>query len=76
MNFITIALLICVAGASGKYHCFEKGSKNLRVVELVSKKDIQYLKCNSEEKSCDLTEWDGCMYKMKDETVFSGNTCQ
>jgi hypothetical protein len=76
-QFITISLLICHLAAPTHLTCYEKGSKNLRSEEVVSKTDIEYSKCSQDGKSCDPTKWDGCKYKMKDgEEIFSGETCQ
>jgi hypothetical protein len=75
-QFITISLLICHLATAKHLSCYEKGSKNLRSEEVITKTAIQYTKCSVDQRSCDLTEWDGCKYKMKDGTeVYSGETC-
>lgn len=76
-TFVTIAFLICHTGGTTHLACYEKGNKNLRSEEIVSRAPVIYTKCSQDAKICELTEWDGCKYTMLDKTVnYSGEPCQ
>lgn len=78
MGFLTVAVLVCTIVQHGSRHvlsCEDKGSTNIRIELILTKTPIQYMKCS--KVACDLTEWDGCKYTLKDKSVvYSSETCE
>lgn len=76
-GFVTIAVLICQMSAGKPMQCYDKGTANLRGSEVQSFSKIEYYKCNTGYKECNMeTKWDGCKYSIKGKDVaYSSYTC-